>query len=564
MAGLAVGAAVGAAVRGAAPGGDPNAACAGCHQAIYERYRSTPMANASGPARKGFLAAEYYHAPSQVTYRIAETGGRVQLEMERPAIRFSGRIDGISGMTAPALDARRELEYFIGSGLRGRTYLFAEEGYWFEAPINWYGKKRVWDMAPNFLETAEIPLTLPVDPGCLRCHSSGARAAQPEARNKYAAEPFVDGGITCAACHGDGSAHVASGGQARMMDIDGLAPERRDSVCLSCHLEGQAAIVRRGKRLEDFRPGESIWDYATYFVHANDRGSGGRATSQWEALLGSACKRGSGERMTCTTCHDPHGTETTMSRAEKVAYYRQRCLACHETPATVGKASFSATHHAENQDCTACHMQRASSTDIAHEQVTDHRIVVRFSGKVIPPATTGALVAVGPAAISASAEERDLGLAYAQMAARGDRAAFDAARLLLGRAEKRAGAEQDEELDAQLGFLDQVAGQSAEAAREYKEALIADSENSFAAGNLAMLLARNGDPRAAVELWRRALAEDPAQATSGINLAIVECGLGSREDALATLGRVLEFSPDNRQALGLELSIRAKARACGR
>ncbi len=564
MAGLAVGAAVGAAVRGAAPGGDPNAACAGCHQAIYERYRSTPMANASGPARKGFLAAEYYHAPSQVTYRIAETGGRVQLEMERPAIRVSGRIDGISGMTAPALDARRELEYFIGSGLRGRTYLFAEEGYWFEAPINWYGKKRLWDMAPNFLETAEIPLTLPVDPGCLRCHSSGARASQPEARNKYAAEPFVDGGITCAACHGDGSAHVASGGQARMMDIDGLAPERRDSVCLSCHLEGQAAIVRRGKRLEDFRPGESIWDYATYFVHANDRGSGGRATSQWEALLGSACKRGSGERMTCTTCHDPHGTETTMSRAEKVAYYRQRCLACHETPATVGKASFSATHHAENQDCTACHMQRASSTDIAHEQVTDHRIVVRFSGKVIPPATTGALVAVGPAAISASAEERDLGLAYAQMAARGDRAAFDAARLLLGRAEKRAGAEQDEELDAQLGFLDQVAGQSAEAAREYKEALIADSENSFAAGNLAMLLARNGDPRAAVELWRRALAEDPAQATSGINLAIVECGLGSREDALATLGRVLEFSPDNRQALGLELSIRAKARACGR
>uniref|UniRef100_E6QNB9 Tetratricopeptide repeat protein n=1 Tax=mine drainage metagenome TaxID=410659 RepID=E6QNB9_9ZZZZ len=253
-----------------------------------------------------------------------------------------------------------------------------------------------------------------------------------------------------------------------------------------------------------------------------------------------------------------------MTHAQKVAYYRQRCLACHEIPGAANKPSFSSTHHSENQECVACHMQRATSTDIAHEQVTDHRIVVRFSGKVIPPATSGPLVAVGSTALEPAADDRDLGLAYAQMAARGDRTAFNLARMLLGRAALTSQAAQDAELHAQLGFLDQVAGQNADAAREYRLALAADPYDSFSAGNLALIRATSHDARGAILLWSRALAENPAEPATGINLAIVECGLGARENALATLNRILEFAPDNRQALGLQLSIRSKERSCGR
>src|ERR1022692_3540042 len=140
------------------------------------------------------------------------------------------------------LNGRLELKYFLGSGKRGRTYLFEQQGYWFEAPINWYAKKQLWDMTPNYLTTKEMPLTLLVDPGCLHCHASSVAQALSDARNHYAAAPFAHGGITCTACHGDGAKHIASGGKAKMLDIDALQPVLRDSVCLNCHLDRKSVV----------------------------------------------------------------------------------------------------------------------------------------------------------------------------------------------------------------------------------------------------------------------------------------------------------------------------------
>jgi hypothetical protein len=62
-------------------------------------------------------------------------------------------------------------------------------------------------------------------------------------------------------------------------------------------------------------------------------------------------------------------------------------------------------------------MARPPSNDIAHEQVTDHWIKKTVSQERLPLATSGDLEVVG----GTRAGDRDLGLAYAQMAARGDR-----------------------------------------------------------------------------------------------------------------------------------------------
>ena len=81
-------------------------------------------------------------------------------------------------MTGPdhTLNGEQELIYFIGSGQRGRTYLFQKDGYWFESPVNWYSKQRVWDMNPKSLDAREMPFTLKVDAGCLHCHSTGVQS----------------------------------------------------------------------------------------------------------------------------------------------------------------------------------------------------------------------------------------------------------------------------------------------------------------------------------------------------------------------------------------------------
>lgn len=167
---------------------DPNSACASCHREIYERYRETPMANASAHATaEGVPPADFTHAASGIHYRVFAEDGKVWLSYERehaPASRV--------------LSGKQQLQYVIGSGHRGKTFLFEQGGYWFEAPINWYGKKQVWGMAPNYQSAEEMPLTLPVDPGCLYCHASQVAEALPDARNLYASAPFAAPGMNLA------------------------------------------------------------------------------------------------------------------------------------------------------------------------------------------------------------------------------------------------------------------------------------------------------------------------------------------------------------------------------
>ncbi len=85
---------------------------------------------------------------------------------------------------------KRELLYYIGSGRRGLSYLFARNGFLFESPINWYGNAQRWDMAPAYQNAREIPLNLPAVTSCLRCHVSGMRAPVRGTENFYPSPVF--------------------------------------------------------------------------------------------------------------------------------------------------------------------------------------------------------------------------------------------------------------------------------------------------------------------------------------------------------------------------------------
>lgn len=511
--------------------------CASCHREVFDKYRRTPMANASGPAASGFTPGDFTHTASGIHYRIDEDNGSVSLSYERE-----------SADPAKALHGKQELAWFLGSGRRGRTYLFEKQGYWFEIPVNWYAKKGIWDMAPGYLDSKTMPMTLPVDQGCLRCHASGAQPPLPDARNHYTSQPFLHGGITCTACHGDAAAHVASGGAKAMLNPDTLAPERRDSICLQCHLEGKVVVAKRGKSLGDFRPGDDIFDYALFFVRAEEQGAGGRATSQWEALAQSACKRGSGDRLTCTACHDPH---SSPSEAERVAFYRKSCLACHTG------TKYAVQHHPEQPDCASCHMPRSATNDIAHEQVTDHRIQIPAAAlPAVAASRSDALRAVHEAQPS----DRDLGLAYAQLASKGDHAAGMRAYSLLQRA--ASGSADDEPVHMELGFLEQVMGHADAAQAQYRSALRIDPFDAVAEGDLALILAQQQHYDEAIALWQRAFEHDPAQTAAGRNLAQVACGTGQIDLALKTLDRVILFSPDDQQARAMAAGMRSGAIPC--
>jgi predicted CXXCH cytochrome family protein len=505
---------------------NPDAACASCHQAIYDKYRQTGMARGSGVAMDGLIAGGFHHAPSGVDYRVFERDGSAWMSYSRPAAIGQGVLDG-----------ERRVEFFVGSGHRGRTYLFNESGRWYELPINYYTRRAAWDMAPAFDNATSMPAPLPVDPNCLHCHATDVQPSLQDARNHYAVAPFRQGGIGCSACHGDPARHLAEKGHGPIVNPGKLPVAERDSACIQCHLEGDAVVYRPGRSLAQFKPGDKLSDIAVYFVRASAPGDGRRATSQYEALLRSACKRASGDKLTCTTCHDPH---STPSPAERVAYFRARCLACHTAPAM-------ATHHPEQQDCATCHMPTRKTVDISHEQVTDHDIEARpeTSGG-LRLATLGSndeskLVAVG----GFDAGARETGLAYAQLAERGNRAAARTALELLSKLQPVVPTDVD--VAVRLGYLEQVSGDALKAKASYKSALEADPWEPTALANLAVLDAGSGHVPEAINLLQRLVDADPSRTAAGLNLAFIECSLDRREKAVALLERLRQSNPDDPQ-----------------
>ncbi|HVZ17970.1 MAG TPA: multiheme c-type cytochrome, partial [Terriglobales bacterium] len=150
----------------------PDVSCANCHKKIYDSYQQTNMAKASGKASDGLVTGEFFHELSHVRYRVFEKDGRTWMSYERD--------------TDPKLKGQRELLYYIGSGRKGRSYLFSVQGFLFETPINWYSQEERWNMAPAYTEAQQIPMNLPSLADCLNCHTSGLQAPIAGTENRFA------------------------------------------------------------------------------------------------------------------------------------------------------------------------------------------------------------------------------------------------------------------------------------------------------------------------------------------------------------------------------------------
>jgi predicted CXXCH cytochrome family protein len=514
---------------------EPDRSCAQCHAAIYKSYQQTAMAHASGPSKGNVIPGEFTHSISRVHYKVYEQDGKVWLSFDRNAP------DEIHG--------KRELLCFIGSGHRGRTYVFADDGFFFESPVNWYGQKGVWDMTPAYQEARHIPLNLPLSSECLSCHTNDLQQPVPGTENKYSAPIITQEGIGCARCHGSGDAHL--NGHGAIVNPAKLPASRRDSVCMQCHLEGSVAIRQPGRNLSDFKPGADLQDYVHYFL-LSQSGQGSPAFSQFEALLESKCKQKSGDAMSCMSCHDPH---SSPNPAEKVAYFRSKCLACHGE-------NFSAEHHPKQQNCMVCHMPSVLSSNIAHTQATDHRILRNPNLAAFAPAADALprLRRFPPTGTKDS--DRDLAMAWQSLAEEGmEPAAPEAEKHLRTALAERP---DDASLLTAMGFIDQKRGQIPQAKSMYEKALEKDPMATVAASNLAVIAAQAGDLNRAIALWKTAFDHQPERNAIGINLAKALCAKGKPDEARDEITRVLEFSPDLPEAEKMLQTLEIHPAGCGR
>jgi len=533
-----------------APGSMPEAsrgyvgsqACVACHDSIYQTYSQTAHAHASGTAAENVMVGEFRHGASHSDYKVYSQGGKVWMSFQKEG--------------DPLVQGKRELLYYIGQGRRGTTFLFSVDGFYFEAPINLYTSRHVWDMAPGYGNAREVPLNLPALPSCMDCHVSGMRPPLEGTENRYSAPLFLFAGVTCERCHGPGQAH-AKDGKGEIVNPAKLPGERRDQVCMQCHLEGNAAIERPGKHLYEYRAGDNLFDYVRYYVLSSTVSPVLRAASQFEQLAVSKCKKKSGEAMSCVSCHDPH---RTIPQEERVAYYRSKCLVCHGV-------AFGEKHHPDRPDCTQCHMPAASSADIAHTAVTDHSIPKRASNvpRVERESAGDGLPQLLPFPSDEAGGEKDLrdvALAWQSIVNSGMTRAEPEAKQLLQKAAEQF--PDDPAVIAALAYDVQREGDGAKARQLYTRALSLCPGMVDVETNLGVLDAQSGDLRDAVRLWQDAFRRAPGSSEIGIDLARVHCSEKQFEKARDDTMRVLEFNPDSTEAKTLLKELNSDEPGCGR
>jgi predicted Zn-dependent protease len=345
----------------------------------------------------------------------------------------------------------------------------------------------------------------------------------------------LDRGISCECCHGPGEQHIklmkAGSKTTGIVNPTKLPALQRDSICAQCHLSGEARIEKPGRSLLTFRPGDALSDHVLSFVSSNSNNEAVKATGHVEKLWQSKCKQISGEKLSCTTCHNPHETQPKANAAN---YFNPKCATCHQDNAC--KEDIQLRTQAQN-NCIGCHMPKSPTEHIGHNVFTNHAIP-RRANATAPASSNDAQFKT----FWGTATTRDLGLAYLSAASRTKDANYLRATELLKKAEPTL--KNDAYALTALAKMYEREKNVEAATRCYELALQSDPAQTEAAVNLGTLYARQSKLADAVRLWEDVLKRNPGYEIARINLAVAHLENGNFETARKTLLKALEYDPD--------------------
>ena len=338
-----------------------SASCTGCHAAQRSSsptgmqiaaIRSPTAASSPGPAAASFTSGAF-------TYSLIE---------DKAALRLSA--------ASAAHKATQSIDWTIGAGDLGRTYLYTSGGHWFQSQVSLYTHAAALDITTGFgPSTASSPaqalgnLLSPAEArACFGCHT--VHASTSAGLDALHAEP----GVGCEACHGPGQRHAdaMAAGKSLLQESSAifqpakLSPSDSIDFCGSCHRSFADASLSIGPQAD-----RAVVRFQPY------------------RLEESKCWRTTqDERLTCVACHDPH---KPLNR--DAASYDANCLGCH-SGARLVSAKHAEDQHAAGQhvaavcprsrhDCVTCHMPRINLPRM-HGGFTDHYIRIAREGEPLP------------------------------------------------------------------------------------------------------------------------------------------------------------------------------------
>ena len=208
--------------------------------------------------------------------------------------------------------------------------------------------------------------TRPTGPLCDGCHSVNY-----DIRTKNVTEWNVG----CEKCHGPGSLHVAHPTRANIVNPNRLDYVRGNDTCIQCHSQGRPVTNPIAGKYYDwpvgFVPGERLVDYwrledlkpgTTDFLQYAD------LTAHKNRMQGNDFTQSNmyHRQLRCFDCHQVHSAENPSNL---IAKGNALCLSCHSkglnNPAGLRGTVSQHSHHAEGSagsSCVACHMPKIEQT----------------------------------------------------------------------------------------------------------------------------------------------------------------------------------------------------------
>lgn len=353
-------------------------ACVVCHAEICDSYAKTAMGRSAAPAAVApsieNYAQDWVIASHGFRYRAEQNDGKI--------IHHEQLVDSDGNVLAQHSEP---IDWEIGSGTRGRSYLIQRGDQMVMSPLTWYSMGERFDISPGYAGSNRH-FERPVGEGCTQCHVGQMALLDNQRPDRFGSPAFPVPQIDCERCHGPAADHVhfqteRKAGRSLVDCKDtivnpvSLDSAHRDSVCYQCHLLGVERVLRPGHSETDFRPGQSLSDTWVIFHKGYDGVASDKTTdavNQVSQTESSQCFQKSNGRFSCITCHDPH---TTIPEADRDVYFRNKCLTCHQTSASdCAVPERQRRENSATDSCIHCHMPALPSRDVQHTSQTDHRI----------------------------------------------------------------------------------------------------------------------------------------------------------------------------------------------
>lgn len=216
---------------------------------------------------------------------------------------------------------------------------------------------------------------------CVTCHEDQGRRFHNTAMGKVMAHPRTpDEAHGCESCHGPGRAHVEAGGGKETIPVRFTADStntvaEKNAACLQCHSRGEQLFWRGSPHesramacVDCHQAHQEQRQSLSHEARFNSPLTENRSLKETQPELCLRChqmRRAQLQRsshmpyregkVTCTSCHNPHGTPNPTQLRQTTI--NENCLSCH----TERRGPFLWEHPPVMENCANCHEAHGSS-----------------------------------------------------------------------------------------------------------------------------------------------------------------------------------------------------------